>query len=57
VPAIKLTRRRSDGPGARCSEQFAEELRRRAAPNEFVLEVAGAVAMEDGVERMTYRLG
>jgi len=46
-----------DPGGVRCSEQFAQELRRVALPHAFLLEVAGAVEMEDGEERMTYRLG
>ena len=42
--------------GVRCSEQFAVKLRQRAPPNEFLVEAAGPVEMEDGIERMTYRL-
>jgi hypothetical protein len=33
----------------RCSERFAELLKRAAAPNEFELVPAGEVEMEDGV--------
>jgi len=37
-----------DPGGVRCSEQFAEELRSRAPPNEFALEEAGTAEMEAG---------
>ena len=39
-----------DPGGVRCSEQFAEELRKKAAPNEFKLEAAGTAEMEDGIK-------
>ena len=43
--------------GVRCSEAFAQVLRKNAAiPGEFVLDPAGEVQMEDGEMRPTYTL-
>ena len=42
--------------GVRCSEAFANILKRDANPNEFNLEPAGDVEMEDGTTRGTYAL-
>jgi len=41
--------------GVRCSELFASELRLRAPPNEFILDAAGTVKMEDGEVRAVGR--
>uniref|UniRef100_A0A7S0S7Y4 Guanylate cyclase domain-containing protein n=1 Tax=Mantoniella antarctica TaxID=81844 RepID=A0A7S0S7Y4_9CHLO len=45
--------------GVRCSEAFAAELRNQTPgdrPEEFTLEEAGEVEMEDGIMRMAYAL-
>ena len=44
------------GLGVMCSEQFAEELRSRAPPNEFLLEAAGMAEMENGEVRPAIRI-